>query len=169
MGQRFGRRDFFFWKWTGNGWEAFLNCDYYRQNMCPRQGIRSHKLLPVMQVSEFSIFRTLLNEVHLKAFGEPLSILPHGKAQALSWFIEETTGQLLSYKTLSNFVGAALQRRPESVNPNASTLAILVRYLQGQVAGNDVVVWYKYRNLYFGQEGMAGKVTSYAMSAASAA
>ena len=121
-----------------------------------------------MQVSEFSIFRTLLNDVHLKAFGEPLGALPYGKAQAMSWLIEEATGQLLSYKTLSNFVGAALQRRPESVNPNAGTLAILVRYLQGPVAGNDVVVWYKYRSRYFGQEGMAGKVT-YPMAAASAA
>ena len=122
-----------------------------------------------MQVSEFSIFRTLLHEVHLKAFGEPLNTLPYGKAQALSWLIEEATGQLLSYKTLSNFVGAALQRRPESVNPNAGTLAILVRYLQGSASGgNDAVVWYKYRSRYFGQEGMAGKAT-YPMAAASAA
>lgn len=119
-----------------------------------------------MQVSEFSIFRTLLNDVHHKAFGEPLSALPHGKAQALSWFIEETTGQVLSYKTLSNFVGAALQRRPESINPNASTLAILVRYLQGQAAGADTVVWYKYRSRFFGQEG--GAKGTYPMSAVGA-
>jgi hypothetical protein len=104
-----------------------------------------------MQTTEFPIFRTLLNDVHLKAFGEPLATLPHGKAQALSWFIEEITGQMLSYKTLSNFVGAALRQAPESVNPNASTLAILVRYVHGQVSGNDTAVWYQYRSKHFRQ------------------
>ncbi|MBK9336896.1 MAG: hypothetical protein IPM98_10030 [Lewinellaceae bacterium] len=104
-----------------------------------------------MQITEFPIFRTLLNDVHLKAFGEPLDTLPHGKAQALSWFIEETTGQVLSYKTLSNFVGAALRQAPDRVNPNATTLAILVRYAHGLVSGNDTVVWYQYRSKHFRQ------------------
>ncbi|MCB0534164.1 MAG: hypothetical protein H6574_19430 [Lewinellaceae bacterium] len=98
-----------------------------------------------MQTSEFPIFQTLLNDVHTKAFGEPLSFLPHGKAQALSWFIEETTGQLLSYKTLSNYVSAILQKEPETINPTTTTLAILVRYVQGGLRGNDGVVWYQYR------------------------
>ncbi|MEQ1745499.1 MAG: hypothetical protein ABMA02_08740 [Saprospiraceae bacterium] len=101
-----------------------------------------------MQAIEFTIFQNLLHDVHQKAFGEPLSPIPHCKAQALSFFIEETTGQILSYKTLGNYICAALHQTPESVNPKAITLSILVRYLLGQPAGNDAVIWYQYRSSF---------------------
>lgn len=105
-----------------------------------------------MQTTEFSVFQNLLRDVHQKAFGEPLSATPYGKAQALSIFIEEITGQVLSYKTLSNYICAALCQTPESVNPNATTLGILVRYLYGQSVGNDAVIWYQYRSRVMRQE-----------------
>lgn len=98
-----------------------------------------------MQINEFPIFQTLLNDVHTKAFGEPLSRLPHGKAQALSWFIEEATGQILSYKTLSNYAGAVLQKTPENINPSTTTLAILVHYLRDEMPDSSGVAWYRYR------------------------
>ncbi|MCS7036579.1 MAG: hypothetical protein RMJ33_06735 [Saprospiraceae bacterium] len=97
-----------------------------------------------MKTHEFSTFQRLLGEVYLKAFGEPLSPLTYGRAQALSWLIEEATGQVLSYKTLSNYVKAATGDASARVNPNASTLAILVRYLHGQAPANDVVAWTLY-------------------------
>ncbi|MFN0016200.1 MAG: hypothetical protein ACKVU2_16800 [Saprospiraceae bacterium] len=113
-----------------------------------------------MQTSEFSIFQSLLHDVHQKAFGEPLSTLPHGKAQALSFFIEETTGQVLSYKTLGNFVSAALCQSPDSVNPNVSTLSILVRFLHEQSVGNDAVIWYQYRSRAMQQESAVAPQTA---------
>lgn len=97
-----------------------------------------------MKTHEFSSFRQLLSEVHLKAFGEPLSPLTYGRAQALSWLIEEVTGQVLSYKTLSNYTRAALGEPSARVNPNASTLAILVRYLREKAPANDVIAWNVY-------------------------
>ncbi len=97
-----------------------------------------------MKTNEFSSFRQLLSEVHLKAFGEPLSPLTYGRAQALSWLIEEATGQVLSYKTLSNYARAALGEPSARVNPNASTLAILVRYLREKAPANDVIAWNVY-------------------------
>ncbi len=97
-----------------------------------------------MKTNEFSSFRQLLSEVHLKAFGEPLSPLTHGKAHALSWLIEEATGQVLSYKTLLNYTRAALGEPRARVNPNTSTLAILVRYLRDKMPDNDVIAWNDY-------------------------
>lgn len=109
-----------------------------------------------MSTKEFTIFQNLLHEVYTKAFGEPLSTLPHGKAQALSWFIEESTGQLLSYKTLANYVGAVLNRKPASVNPTPTTLAILIRYAREQPAGNEHMIWYRYRGQGMRQVGAVG-------------
>ena len=87
-----------------------------------------------MQTNEFTLFKSLLNKVYQKAFGEPLTTLPHGKAQTLSWLIEESTEQLLSYKTLTNYVNAVLKNNPKCINPSVTTLAILVRYTQGPTA-----------------------------------
>lgn len=109
-----------------------------------------------MSSNEFPIFQTLLSDVYSKAFGEPLSNLPHGKAQALSWFIEETTGQLLSYKTLSNYVSAILRKSPASINPSPTTLSILIRYLRQQPAGNDRLIWYQYRSTNMQAAGALG-------------
>lgn len=99
-----------------------------------------------MLPTEFPIFQSLLGDVYAKAFSEPLSTLPHSKAKSLSWFVYESTGYVLSYKTLSNYVSAVLGQEPERVNPNVTTLAILVRYVQGQTAVNDAVAWYQYRS-----------------------
>lgn len=106
-----------------------------------------------MQTNEFTIFRNLLNDVYAKAFGESLDYLSHGKAQALSWFIEETTGQLLSYKTLINYANAVLEIAPGRINPNLTTLAILVRFVQGHLSGSDVALWYQYRGTVLRREG----------------
>ncbi len=99
-----------------------------------------------MQTNEFTIFRNLLSDVYAKAFGESLDYLHHGKAQALSWFIEETTGQLLSYKTLINYANAVLDNQPARVNPNLTTLAILVQFVRGHLPGSDGAIWFQYRN-----------------------
>lgn len=101
-----------------------------------------------MQTNEFPIFCNLLKAVHQKAFGEPLANLTHGKAQALSWFIEEATGQLLSYKTLCNYACAVLQQTPANINPTPTTLAILIRFVREQPAGNDRLLWYRYRSMH---------------------
>ncbi len=97
-----------------------------------------------METREFFTFQKLLHEVHQKAFGEPLSPLTYSKAQALSWLIEETTGYVLSYKTLANYAKAALGNGRMQVNPHVSTLAILVRYLTNQAPPNDWMAWCGY-------------------------
>ncbi len=105
-----------------------------------------------MDGKDFSVFRTLLSEVHSAAFGEPLTRLPHSKAQTLSWLIEEATGEVLSYKTLGNFVNAAIQGSPTGINPNASTLSLLVQYAGAQTQPekssareNPGAAWFRYR------------------------
>jgi hypothetical protein len=102
-----------------------------------------------MQTNDFQVFCQLLAEVHSKAFQEPITKLPHSKAQMLSFLIEEATGALVSYKSLGNFVAAALAGSPSGVNPNTSTLAILARFVGG---GGDVprrcapcAEWFRYR------------------------
>ena len=100
-----------------------------------------------MEKNDFSIFRTLLSDVHAKAFGEPLDRLPHGKAQSLSWMIYESTGELLSYKSLSNFVGAVLSNAAHRINPSSATLSILARFADDvPAATRGGLAWYKYRS-----------------------
>lgn len=98
-----------------------------------------------LKTHEIIAFRQLLGEVHLKAFGEPISPLTYGKAQALSYLIEEATGQMLSYKTLSNYARWASGDVMLRMSPNVSTLAILVRYLRNQTPVNDWLAW----NMYY--------------------
>ncbi len=99
-----------------------------------------------MQSSDFSVFSSLLADVHFKAFGEPLSKLPYSKAQTLAYFIEETTGVMLSYKSLTNYINAVLKEIPTKVNPNPTTLAALVQFLEGEKAGRQMThTWFKYR------------------------
>lgn len=99
-----------------------------------------------MQSKDFSIFRSLLTDVHAKAFGEPLTRIPHGKANTLAWLIEETTGVLLSYKSLTNYINAVLDENPEKVNPNGATLAALTQFVTGEKASKQVaMLWFKYR------------------------
>lgn len=107
-----------------------------------------------MEAKEFSVFCSLLSDTYKKAFGEELSRLPYGKAQTLSWMIEEATGELLSHKTLGNYVNAVLQGNPDLVNPTDATLSILARFVSddhSSVSGRHVMrmgayaAWYKYR------------------------
>ncbi len=99
-----------------------------------------------MQTKDFFVFRTLLTEVHIKAFGESISKLPHGKANTLAWLIEEATGVLLSYKSLSNYINAVLEENSDKVNPNGATLAALVEFASGEKTGRQVAaLWFKYR------------------------
>lgn len=107
-----------------------------------------------MEAKEFTVFRSLLSDVYSKAFGETISPLPHGKAQTLCWLIHEATGELLSYKTLSNYVHAVLDETPHTVNPSNATLAILAKYVTGHDGQNgrhemrmgSYAPWYKYRS-----------------------
>ena len=107
-----------------------------------------------MEAKEFTVFRSLLADVYSKAFGEHLSKLSYGKAQTLSWLIHEATGQLLCYKTLSNYVTAALESKPRSVNPTDATLSILAQFIAGTEprVGRQMMrmgayaPWYKYRS-----------------------
>jgi hypothetical protein len=107
-----------------------------------------------MEAKEFYVFRSLLSEVHFKAFGEPLSKLSHSKAQTLSWLIHEATGDLLCYKSLSNYMAAACDEKPDAVNPTDATLSILARFVSGEVAQSgrhqmrmgNYATWYKYRS-----------------------
>ena len=105
-----------------------------------------------MEAKEFSVFCTLINETYQKAFGEELSKLPHGKALTLSWMIQEVTGELLSHKTLGNYVTAALESDPGRINPTAATLSILARFVSGDSMGGRhemrmgaYAAWYRYR------------------------
>lgn len=107
-----------------------------------------------MEAKEFTVFRTLLADVHSKAFGEQISKLSYGKAQTLSWLIHEATGELLCYKTLSNYVTAAVEGKPGSVNPTDATLTILAQFVAGveSQVGRQMMrmgayaPWYKYRS-----------------------
>lgn len=108
-----------------------------------------------MEAKEFTVFRSLLSDVCSKAFGEQqLSKLPHGKAQTLSWLIHEATGELLSYKTLSNFIAAVLEEKPQLVNPSDATLSILAKFVAEEECKSchqmmrvgAYAAWYKYRS-----------------------
>lgn len=101
-----------------------------------------------MDKKDFCVFYTLLSDVHAKAFGEPLARLPHGKAQTLSWMVYEATGELLSYKSLSNFVAAALADTPHKINPTGMTLSILAQYATGMMRATACrgLAWYRYRS-----------------------
>jgi hypothetical protein len=99
-----------------------------------------------MQAKDFSVFRSLLAAVHSKAFGEPLSRLPHSKAHTLAWLIEEATGVVLSYKSLTNYINAVLEEKPEKVNPNCATLATLAQFATGEKASKQLAaLWFRYR------------------------
>jgi len=99
-----------------------------------------------MQAKDFSIFRSLLSDVHAKAFGEPISRIPHSKAHTLAWLIEESTGVMLSYKSLTNYINAVLEETPHKVNPSCITLSALALFASGEKASKQMAVtWFKYR------------------------
>ena len=101
---------------------------------------------PIMQAKDFSIFRSLLSDVHAKAFGEPISRIPHSKAHTLAWLIEESTGVMLSYKSLTNYINAVLEETPHKVNPSCITLSALALFASGEKASKQMAVtWFKYR------------------------
>jgi len=115
--------------------------------MCWKQrNLHTIKSITIMKEQDFSIFRSLLSDVHSKAFGEPISRLPHSKAHTLAWLIEEATGVVLSYKSLTNYINAVLEESPEKVNPNCFTLSVLAQFATGEAAGKQVAaIWFKYR------------------------
>ncbi|MCC7246384.1 MAG: hypothetical protein IT269_11945 [Saprospiraceae bacterium] len=89
----------------------------------------------------------MLTDIHAKTFGEPVSKLNYRKSRIMSWLIFEATGVMLSYKTLSNFFEAVINKQPSSINPNASTLATLVHFLhQTDQRQQPLLVWFRYRN-----------------------
>ncbi|MEY3240367.1 MAG: hypothetical protein RIR11_1805 [Bacteroidota bacterium] len=85
-----------------------------------------------MQTKDFTVFQILLSEIHQKAFNEPISKLSFSKAQMLSWLISNDTNQIISYKSLIKYVDAVMVHCPQSINPNLTTLLILVEYQTGQ-------------------------------------
>ena len=106
-----------------------------------------------METKDFSVLCALLSDVHAKAFGESISKLNHSKAQTLSWLIQDATGVLLSYKTLGNLFAAVSANAPAAINPNTSTLAILVKYVSDTEPLRRMdaclgVVWFQYRSRY---------------------
>ena len=102
-----------------------------------------------MNSIEYPVFCVLLYEVHEKAFREPLGPLPFRKATALSFLIEEITGQLISYKTLHSYVKAVLTNKPASINPNISTLDILASFAREKRPGKYGLAWYHFRDETF--------------------
>ena len=99
-----------------------------------------------MQTKDFSVFQSLLQDVHAKAFGEPIARIPHSKAHTLAWLIEDATGVILSYKSLTNYFNAVLEDQPEKVNPNCVTLATLTQFVTGEKANTRLAaIWFKYR------------------------
>lgn len=103
-----------------------------------------------MRPNDFKAFVLLTEAVYLKAFGEQLDRLPHGKAQILSYYIYEHTGRMISYKSLGNYIHAAINKTPHSINPSASTLSILIQYLKApeeapDTALPDKTLWYNFR------------------------
>jgi hypothetical protein len=74
------------------------------------------------------LLHQLLSRVHDAAFQEPLAHLPYSKARLLSYLIQEKTGFLLSYKTLSNYVAFALQPAATAPNPALHTLGVLAQF-----------------------------------------
>lgn len=101
---------------------------------------------PVMQAKDFAVFRSLLSDVHAKAFGEPISKIPHSKAHTLAWLIEEATGIMLSYKSLTNYINAVLEETPDKVNPSCLTLATLAQFATGAQASKQMAaIWFRYR------------------------
>lgn len=101
-----------------------------------------------MQTKDFAAFCQLLTDLHVKIFGEPLDKLSHSKAQMLSWLIFDVTGELLSYKSLANYFLAAVQQNATQVNPNLTTLTILIEFTTETSCGEqpDLVFWLNYRN-----------------------
>lgn len=102
-----------------------------------------------MQTKDFIVFQILLSEIHQKAFNEPISKLSFSKAQMLSWLISNDTNQIISYKSLIKYVDAVMAHCPQSVNPNLTTLLILVEYVTGQKQEKlpALVLWTAYQKL----------------------
>ncbi len=108
--------------------------------------IHSKTTTPTMQTKDFYVFQSLLSDVHAKAFGEPISKIQHSKAHTLAWIIEEATGVLLSYKSLTNYINAVLEEAPDKVNPNCVTLAALTQFATGEKTSKQgPTLWFKYR------------------------
>ena len=69
--------------------------------------------------------------------------------------MQEATGEVLSYKSLGNYVCAAIDNKAERVNPTVSTLAILAKFLgdseptvwrRPAICVADWATWFRYRS-----------------------
>ncbi len=106
-----------------------------------------------MSHPDYLIFADLLAKVHSKAFCEKLTPLYYSKAVSLSGLIYESTGELLSYKTLSAYVRAVLEETPQRINPSIATLGILAHYVNEddncrmKNRQEMALYWYAYRGL----------------------
>lgn len=103
-----------------------------------------------MKQNDFKAFTLLIAAVYQKAFEEELMEMRQGKSQPLSWYIYETTGKMVSYKTLGNYLKAVFHQCPERINPSVETLAILVEFISGDSAAilektPAAVVWNNFK------------------------
>lgn len=101
-----------------------------------------------MLTTDFPVFRALIAAVSSKAFGEPLPKLSYRQSQMLRWLIFESTGTLLSYKSLGNYFDAVFEMSPKKVNPSVPTLLALAEFVMGaREAGNlpPLLRWLHYR------------------------
>jgi len=138
--QRFPQELFTLWKPNGIVLEIRWKYSFLQRHL------NYSNLNPIMQTKDFAIFRSLLTEVHAKAFGEPISKIPHSKAHTLAWLIEEATGIMLSYKSLTNYINAVLEEDPDKVNPSCLTLATLAQFATGAQASKQMAaIWFRYR------------------------
>jgi hypothetical protein len=107
-----------------------------------------------MCTSEFPIFCHLLNEIHLKIFGESLKSFDQAKSRAMSWFIYQATGDAVSYKSLCKYAFAVLNAQPAQANPTETTLGILAHFLRhdgAKAVPSDAprfTCWYQYRRAF---------------------
>ncbi len=103
-----------------------------------------------MKINDFKVFSNLLADLHQQVFGEKMAHLPYGKSKTLSWLIFDKTGKMVSYKSLTNYVRAVLDQKPDDINPSDMTLSILTHCLLEKsmpAFSNEthVLLWYSYK------------------------
>ncbi len=106
-----------------------------------------------MQPLDFKVFSVLMDEVHHKAFHQSIASLSYSKARLLSLLIFDSTGESLSYKSLTNYALAVIEAKPDRINPTLFTLGILTNYLlcksehtgDSRVGLKACANWYDYR------------------------
>jgi hypothetical protein len=68
------------------------------------------------------------------------------RLHTLAWLIEEATGIMLSYKSLTNYINAVLEETPDKGNPSCLTLATFAQFATGAQASKQMAaIWFRYR------------------------